>query len=158
MVVRIIQKGLDFIAKAVEWIIVLCLSLMVICVTVNVFARYCLKIGITWIEEFSTLMFVWSVFLGAFIALRSKAHLALGAIVKRFSPRFQNIDRIVVLVLTAAFLLAVSVGGIGMVRSVLQFKQKTAILRISSAPSPSLHPHHDQGHRGSPRAFLHRAC
>ena len=132
MLARGIHKALEYISKAVDLIVVLCAGLMVICVAINVFARYCLKIGIVWIEEFSTLMFVWVVFLGAFIALRNKAHLALGIVVNHLPPQLRKIDRVVVLVLASAFLYAMSGGGVILVRSVLQFRQRTAILRISS--------------------------
>lgn len=132
MFVRSFRRALALLSKVVDCAVVLCAGLMVICVAANVFARYCLKIGIIWIEEFSTLMFVWLVFLGAYIALRNKAHLALGVLVKRLPPRLRKADRVLVQLLAGAFLCAMTAGGAGMVCNVLQFNQRTAILRISS--------------------------
>lgn len=132
MLLRRINSIYDALVKAIEAVVVLCTGVMVLCVSVNVVARYFLKIGITWIEEISTLMFMWMMFLGAFIALRNKAHIALVFLIKRLPPTMAAFNRYVILVLSGIFLLAMAGGGVILVNNVLSFGQKTAIMRISS--------------------------
>lgn len=127
-----INKIYDALVRAVEAMVVLFAGLMVLCVSVNVIARYFLKIGITWVEEISTLMFVWMMFLGAFIALRNKAHIALVFLIKRLPPSVGKINRYIVLALSGVFLFVMASSGITLVQNVVGFGQRTAILRISS--------------------------
>lgn len=122
-----------WIDKAVDAVVVLLVGLMVLVVSCNVFARYCLKIGLTWAEEFSMLLFVWVVFLGAYVALRNKAHLALTFIIRRLPGRFRQANRLLILLLTAGFLSAMTWGGFQLAKGVLELGQRTALLRISSA-------------------------
>ena len=132
MLLRAASSIYDALVKVVEAIVVLCVGVMVLCVSVNVVARYFLNVGITWIEELSTLMFVWMMFLGAFVALRNKAHIALVFLIKRLPPSMAAINRYVVLALSGVFLFAMAGGGITLVNNVVEFGQKTAIMRISS--------------------------
>ena len=132
MLLRAASSIYDALVKVVEAIVVLCAGVMVLCVSVNVVARYFLSIGITWIEELSTLMFVWMMFLGAFVALRNKAHIALVFLTKRLPPSTAAINRYVVLALSGVFLFAMAGGGIVLVNNVVEFGQKTAVMRISS--------------------------
>ncbi len=132
MLIRVASSIYDAMVKVVEAIVVLCAGVMVLCVSVNVVARYFLNVGITWIEEISTLMFVWMMFLGAFVALRNKAHIALVFLIKRLPSSMAAINRYVVLALSGVFLFAMAGGGVILVNKVVGFGQKTAILRISS--------------------------
>ncbi|HBR30331.1 MAG TPA: hypothetical protein DD789_12940 [Firmicutes bacterium] len=132
MLLRVASSIYDAMVKVVEAIVVLCAGVMVLCVSVNVVARYFLNVGITWIEEISTLMFVWMMFLGAFVALRNKAHIALVFLIKRLPSSMAAINRYVVLALSGVFLFAMAGGGVILVNNVVGFGQKTAILRISS--------------------------
>jgi TRAP-type C4-dicarboxylate transport system permease small subunit len=132
MLLRSVNSIYDALVRAVEAIVVLCAGVMVLCVSVNVVARYFLNVGITWIEEISTLMFVWMMFLGAFVALRNKAHIALVFLIKRLPSSMAAINRYVVLALSGVFLFAMAGGGVILVNNVVGFGQKTAILRISS--------------------------
>lgn len=119
--------------QLVDGTVALLVGLMVIAVTCNVIARYCLKVGLIWAEEFSMLLFVWVVFLGAYSALRNKAHLALTFITKRLPRGLRKVQRVLVLTLVALFLAVIAWGGMQMVAGVVELGQRTALLRISSA-------------------------
>jgi TRAP-type C4-dicarboxylate transport system permease small subunit len=118
------------IAETVTWSLT---GLLVVIVTVNVFARYVLEIGLLWIEEVSRLAFVWMVFLGAYVALCRRGHMAITLLVKRVDPKSQTtmltLARLAVLVLLAALAWA----GIDLVRTTVQFGRISPILGISAA-------------------------
>jgi TRAP-type transport system small permease protein len=65
------------------FMMVLSLALMVVMVFGNVALRYAFNTGITVSEELSRWLFVWMTFIGALIALRSRAHLGTHSFVSR---------------------------------------------------------------------------
>ncbi len=64
-----------------------CLALMVVLVFGNVFMRYALNSGITLSEELSRWLFVWTIFMGAIVALKEHGHLGTDMVVGRLGPR-----------------------------------------------------------------------
>ena len=69
--------------RALEIVIVACLALMAVLVFGNVVLRYAFDSGIAVSEELSRLLFVWLIFLGAFMASVQRAHIGLDALVER---------------------------------------------------------------------------
>ena len=72
--------------RAVEALLVLFLTLMVVMVFGNVVLRYGFNSGIISSEELSRFLFIWITFLGAIIAMREGTHLGLDSVV-RMLPR-----------------------------------------------------------------------
>ena len=73
--------------RPLEWLIALCLAVMVVLVFGNVVLRYALNSGITVSEELARWLFVWLTFLGAVVALQENAHLGTDLLVSRVGPR-----------------------------------------------------------------------
>lgn len=119
--------------RIVEYIIIIFTAGMVLLVSCNVFARYCLKISLVWAEELSMVFFVWVVFLGAYYALTTKSHLALSFVIKRLPRKIRVIDKYVVLFLVLFFLTALCFGGIQFIKNVIVLGQRTPLLKISAA-------------------------
>jgi TRAP-type C4-dicarboxylate transport system permease small subunit len=69
-------------ARALEGVVALCMSLMVVLVFGNVVLRYAFNSGITASEELSRYLFVWLVFLGAIVAMKEHAHLGVDTLVR----------------------------------------------------------------------------
>jgi TRAP-type transport system small permease protein len=69
--------------RSLEWLLIVMLGLMVILVFGNVVLRYGFNSGITFSEEVSRFLFVWVVFLGAFLTLRDSGHLGVYTLVKK---------------------------------------------------------------------------
>jgi TRAP-type C4-dicarboxylate transport system permease small subunit len=69
--------------RALEYLIALCLAVMVVLVFGNVVLRYGFNSGITVSEEVSRWLFVWMTFLGAVVALKEHAHLGSDMLVSR---------------------------------------------------------------------------
>ncbi len=69
--------------RLLEYLIALCLLVMVVLVFGNVVLRYGFNSGITISEEVSRWLFVWLTFLGAIVALKEHAHLGSDMLVSR---------------------------------------------------------------------------
>jgi TRAP-type transport system small permease protein len=77
------QKAIDQVCRLFSFAMVGCLGIMVVLVFGNVVLRYAFNSGITLSEELSRWLFVWMTFIGALIALRSRAHLGTHSFVSR---------------------------------------------------------------------------
>ena len=78
-----VQKLIDQICRLFSVVMVACLAVMVVLVFGNVVLRYGFNSGITLSEELSRWLFVWMTFIGALVALRSRAHLGTDSLVSR---------------------------------------------------------------------------
>ena len=125
-----LYRALAGAVEAVTWSVT---GALVALVSANVFARYVLEVGILWAEEVSRLLFVWVVFLGSYVALRRKAHMAIDILADRLAPasrdRLMLAARLVVLV----FLAVIAWAGGRLVLTTLEFGRVTPILGISAA-------------------------
>jgi len=72
--------------RALEWLMVAALGMMVVLVFGNVVLRYGFNTGITVSEELSRWLFVWMTFLGAIVALHERGHLGSDMLVGRLGP------------------------------------------------------------------------
>lgn len=121
------------VGRAVEGITWFLTGVLVLLVSVNVFARYVLAAGWLSAEEVSRLVFVWVVFLGSYVALRRKQHMAMDFLAARVPrgalPAFLTVTRLFVL----AFLGVLAWSGVELVRTTLELGRVTPILGISAA-------------------------
>lgn len=83
------QKGsflscaFDSACRGIEFVMVLCLSVMTVLVFGNVVLRYAFNSGIGISEEISRYLFVWLTFFGAVIGMRERVHLGMESVVQR---------------------------------------------------------------------------
>jgi TRAP-type C4-dicarboxylate transport system permease small subunit len=77
-----------------EKLLMLALALMVIMIFGNVVLRYGFNSGITESEELSRFVFVWLIFIGAFLTLRDRAHLGVNSLVRAMPFKAQRLVRI----------------------------------------------------------------
>lgn len=78
-------KVFDWLSKAADALMAVCLAGMAILVFGNVVLRYAFDSGIAWSEEMSRILFVWLTFLGAIGALKDNQHLGVDLFVKKLS-------------------------------------------------------------------------
>lgn len=78
-----IQKFINLYCKALCWLMVAGLVLMVVMVFGNVVMRYGFNSGLTLSEELSRWLFVWTTFFGAVVALNERAHLGTDSLISR---------------------------------------------------------------------------
>jgi TRAP-type C4-dicarboxylate transport system permease small subunit len=82
-----VQAVLDRAFKGVEALLAMLLLAMVLMVFGNVVLRYVFNSGIVVSEELSRFCFVWLTFIGAIVAVRDGAHLAMDNVVARLGRR-----------------------------------------------------------------------
>ena len=75
-----------YLMHAMNGVIVVSLTLMVIMVFSNVVLRYVFNSGITVTEELSRFLFLWLIFVGAIVAMKEGTHLGVDTLVSRL-PR-----------------------------------------------------------------------
>ena len=63
------------IMKAVNWIIVISMAFLVICISLQILNRYVMKVPMLWTEEYSRYAFVWLTMFGSAKAVREKSHI-----------------------------------------------------------------------------------
>lgn len=67
------SKIIDLIERIQKFIGIVCLSVFIIVVIVQIIARY-ISLSVLWTEEIAVFSFVWAVFMGASIMVRKEAH------------------------------------------------------------------------------------
>jgi TRAP-type transport system small permease protein len=77
-------KGIDYLKRGLEVLMVALLAGMAIMVFGNVVLRYGFNSGILVSEELSRYFFVWLTFIGAVVTFRENAHLGVESLVQRF--------------------------------------------------------------------------
>jgi len=86
-----VQKFINAYCRALSWLMVVCLVLMVIMVFGNVVMRYGFNSGLTLSEELSRWLFVWMTFLGAVVALNHRTHMAPDPLIARLPVAGQKL-------------------------------------------------------------------
>lgn len=69
--------------RAIEWLLIVLLGIMVVLVFGNVVLRYGFNSGITFSEEVSRFVFMWLTLIGAFVAMHDGAHLGMTSVIAR---------------------------------------------------------------------------
>jgi len=79
--------------RAIEWLLVLLLAVMVVLVFGNVVLRYGFNSGIVFSEEVSRFLFMWLTLLGALVAMHDNAHLGMSSLIERLPVAGQRVCR-----------------------------------------------------------------
>lgn len=95
----------------VDWVGTLALLALTAVSFVAVIFRYVLNDSLTWSEEFARYLFIWMVFLGAAIAARRRAHIALDVFSGRLGARGERALQWVERTATLAFAALVAIPG-----------------------------------------------
>lgn len=81
--------------RAIEWLLVALLGMMVVLVFGNVFLRYTFNFGLVFSEEVSRFFFMWLTLLGALVAMHDGAHLGMTSLVDRLPVVGKRVCRFV---------------------------------------------------------------
>lgn len=79
--------------RAVEWLLIGLLTVMVVLVFGNVVLRYGFNSGIVFSEEVSRFVFMWLTLLGALVAMHDGAHLGMNSVIAALPVWGQRIVR-----------------------------------------------------------------
>ena len=80
--VKALHASVDAFYRALEVVMVICITTMLIMVFGNVVLRIFFNTGIDLSEEIPRFAFVWMTFLGAIVGMRKRAHLGVDVVVK----------------------------------------------------------------------------
>ena len=69
--------------RAIEWLLIALLAVMVVLVFGNVVLRYAFNSGIVFSEEVSRFVFMWLTLLGALVAMHDGAHLGMTSVIAK---------------------------------------------------------------------------
>jgi C4-dicarboxylate transporter DctM subunit len=79
-----------YFSKFVDWFAALAVIVMTSLVFFQVANRYIIGWVVPWTEEVSRILFIWTTFVGAYIALKTNSHIAVASFFKRFTPKNQE--------------------------------------------------------------------
>ena len=74
----------DHAEKVFDWIVALALFALNVLVFTQVVSRYIFNSPISWTEEMARILFVWICFMGTFLALKTKGHIAIETLLNTF--------------------------------------------------------------------------
>lgn len=119
------EEKLFFFLKTIAFLLMLA---MVTIIFSQVVARYALGNSLTWSEEVGRHIFVWMTFLGAALAVRTKAHVALDLLVNHLPRKLQvavlGLGHLVMMIFAAVLIYA------GVYMITLGSRQMSAALQI----------------------------
>ena len=126
-----IKQVKNFLDKALEAVLIICVAILVIDVLWQVFTRKVLQNPSKWTEEIAIFLLIWVALLGAAVALSLGAHLGIDYFVGKFTKSKRVLTEITVFLLILAFSVYVMViGGIDLVQSTLELGQISPALGI----------------------------
>lgn len=102
------MRVIDAVVEAGAAALMACIAVLVIC---GVFYRYVLVDPIVWTEEVARLCLVWVTFLGMYLAYRRGEHIVLTVLVDKLPAVVGRIVRLLVIALTAAFMIGLVYAG-----------------------------------------------
>lgn len=104
------------------------LAVMAALVFANVVLRYVFGMSLSWVEELTRYMMIWLAWLGAGLALREGAHIAIDTLQQSLPEAAARIVRVVVLLIMAIFFAALL--WFGWRYAMFAWRQQTAVLRL----------------------------
>jgi TRAP-type C4-dicarboxylate transport system permease small subunit len=112
-----------------RWVVVALLGITVVLVIANVIARYVFSYSLTWVEEVSRYLMIWSALLGCGLALRVGGHIAVESLADAVPPAAAKCIRILIVAILVVSLFVLTWLGIEYVD--FAWEQETPVLSIS---------------------------
>ena len=125
------EKIITFFDRLIRGVIIGATAGMLGIICLQVFCRFILNNALSWPEEASRFLMVWSLFLAAIYALRSGEHVGLNFFVDRLPPTAATVLRMIFHLVVIGFLLVLVAGGWR--EAIVLMPLKTGALRISRA-------------------------
>ncbi len=107
---KALEKIIDVIFKAVEWVIAILVAEMTLLVFMQVISRYVLNSSLTWSEEIVNYSMIWISMLGACLLVRSNGHMAIDNFVKSMKGLLKVATTLVSVAIQIAFIVVMLKG------------------------------------------------
>lgn len=120
-------------SKALEWVIVFIMIVILIITTANVFARYVFRAPIFWTDELNLTLFVWLVFIGTAVAVKHQEHMNIDFFMSFLKKKMQSIIALIINILIVTTIIFILIGGFYMtLMSAAQSSPSLPVSRIWS--------------------------
>ena len=127
-VLKKIKRALDL---ALETLLASAMAALVLVVVWQVFTRKVLNAPSNWTSELAIFLLIWVGLLGASVALNRGAHLGIDYFVMKLSPAKRIYTEIFAFGVVALFsLLVLTIGGVQLVRQILELGQTSPALGL----------------------------
>ncbi|MCU6707929.1 TRAP transporter small permease [Paenibacillus sp. J5C_2022] len=123
------MKAINGLNKFVGIVVGLMLGAMSIIIVVQVFCRFVINFPLAWSEEAARYLMVYTVFLGAPLAIRNHKMIAIEIIVESVSPKVRKVLRILISLISIVFFVILLFKGVDMLDVVS--RQSSASLGIN---------------------------
>ncbi|QMV42776.1 TRAP transporter small permease [Cohnella cholangitidis] len=112
------MKAIDGLNKIVGIVVGLMLGAMSIIIIMQVLCRFVIDYPLTWSEEAARYLMVYTVFLGASLALRNHKMIAIEIITESVKPKVRKVLRILVSLISIVFFVVLLFKGLDMLEIV----------------------------------------
>lgn len=109
-------QALDWLERLTSFVAAMLVMAFTIIILVDVVCRYWLVYSLSWPAELTILLFQWTCFLGAAVALRRGVHFGLDILVSMLSPRQRTFSALFALLLVAAANVIIIVASVPMIQ------------------------------------------
>jgi TRAP-type C4-dicarboxylate transport system permease small subunit len=109
-------QALDWLERLIGFVAAMLVLAFTVIILVDVVCRYWLLYSLSWPAELTILLFQWTCFLGAALALRRGAHFGLDILVSMLSPRQRTAGALLSLLLVGAANVVIIVACVPMIR------------------------------------------
>jgi TRAP-type C4-dicarboxylate transport system permease small subunit len=113
-----------------EYVIGVCLFLMLAIVFLNAMSRYLISLDLAFALEIVTSLFPWVTFLGGAVAVKRKGHVAFSLLTDAFPPRARRAVTLAAFLLAVALYAVIAVLGTQMVLFERETRQGTPALEL----------------------------
>jgi TRAP-type transport system small permease protein len=103
--------------RALRGLLALLLGVLTTCVFLQVLVRFVFKYPLPWTEEVARLAFVYSIFVGATVAVRENDHISVDVVLAALPPAVARGLRLAGRVLVAVFLVCMTWQGVAFVQA-----------------------------------------
>lgn len=126
-VLRKIDKVLAKIAKILTAVV---LGTQMLIITLGVIFRYFLNSPLTWIDELSCYLLIFTTFIGGYVALRDSQLARVDFFVEKFSPRVRKSLKLFAYLTILVFSVAIVYYGVKLAGTPIILKQFTPSMRL----------------------------
>ncbi|WOO40847.1 TRAP transporter small permease [Rubellicoccus peritrichatus] len=115
--------------KALEWLLIVAVALLLCDVVWGVFTRYVMGEQAKWSEELARFLLIWVALIGSAVAFGSKSHLGVDYLTEKFVPEIRKAVAVLVHLIVLFFAISIFIyGGGRVVIDALRLEQMTPAL------------------------------